>query len=92
MGALEPGFMSFTPMPISSTGVGASFSWLPFSLMSFTEWDRPWVTNGLVVGLVLVFEFELLTELVLGLVAGFELEVQFAAFDPELEFEFVSCG
>lgn len=26
IGALEPGFMSFTPIPISSTGAGANFN------------------------------------------------------------------
>lgn len=41
---------------------------------------------------MLVLELELLTELVLGLVAWFELEVQLAVLlEPELEFEFVSC-
>lgn len=94
MGALEPGFMSFTPIPMSSTGAGANFNWFPFTLMSFTEWDLPCVTSGFVVHwFVLAFELELLTELALGLVAGFEPElVQFIVPpESELELEFASC-
>lgn len=96
MGALEPGFMSFTPIPMSSTGAGANFNWFPFTLMSFTEWDLPCVTSGFVVHwFVLAFELELLTELALGLVAGFELEPELVQFavppESELELEFASC-
>lgn len=92
MGALEPGFISFTPIPMSSTGAGANFNWLPFTLISFTEWDLPCVISGFAVWLVLVFEFELLTEFVLGLVAEFELELQFTVpLERELELEFASC-
>lgn len=96
MGALEPGFMSFTPIPMSSTGAGANFSWFPFTLMSFTEWDLPCVTSGFVVHwFVLAFELELLTELALGLVAGFELEPELVQFivppERELELKFASC-
>ena len=96
MGALEPGFMSFTPIPMSSTGAGANFNWFPFTLMSFTEWDLPCVTSGFVVHwFVLAFELELLTELALGLVAGFELEPELVQFtvppEIELELEFASC-
>lgn len=59
--------------------------------MSFTEWDLPCVTSGFAVWLVLVFEYELLTEFVLGLVALFELELQLAVvLEMELEFEFMS--
>lgn len=76
-------------MSSTSTG-GANLSWLPFTLISFTEWERPWVNRGFaVVWLVLVFEFELATEFELGLEAEF---VQLAVvFEPELELELVSC-
>lgn len=93
IGALEPGFMSFTPIPMSSTGAGANFNWLPFTLMSLTEWERPWVTKGLVVWLVVLFKLELVIEFVLGLEAEFELGLQFAVVvvELELELELLSC-
>lgn len=60
--------------------------------MSLTEWERPWVTKGLVVWLVVLFELELVIEFVLGLKLEFELGLQFAVVvELELELELLSC-
>lgn len=78
---------------MSSTGAGANFNWLPFTLMSLTEWERPWVTKGLVVWLAVLFKLELVIEFALGVEAEFELRLQFAVVvvvELELELELLS--